>query len=66
MVQQLGAGSCVQVLQLLHRDLRLHVDDAQDKRCVLNLEDKKGAENKADEIQYFLFFTTVNTSHEKT
>lgn len=31
MVQQLGAGSCVQVLQLLHWDLWLHIHDAQDK-----------------------------------
>lgn len=37
-VEQLGAGSRVQVLQLLHRDLGLHVDDAQDERCVLDLE----------------------------
>lgn len=56
MVQQLGAGSCVQVLQLLHWDLRLHIDDAQDKRCVLNLEDKKGVENKADEMQCIFIF----------
>lgn len=36
-VEQLGAGSRVQVLQLLHRDLRLHVHDAQDEGGVLNL-----------------------------
>lgn len=40
-VQQLGAGSRVQVLQLLHRDLRLHVHDAQDERRVLNLRKGK-------------------------
>lgn len=37
-VQQLGAGSRVQVLQLLHRDLRLHVHDAQDEGRVLDLK----------------------------
>lgn len=37
MVQELGAGSRVQVLQLFDRDLRLDVDDAQDERRVLNL-----------------------------
>lgn len=37
-VEQLGAGSRVQVLQLLDRDLGLHVDDAQDERRVLDLQ----------------------------
>lgn len=40
-VQQLGAGSRVQVLQLLHRDLRLHVHDAQDEGRVLDLKGPK-------------------------
>lgn len=44
MVEQFGAGSCVQVLQLFHWDFRLHIHDAQDERCVLNLEENTGAE----------------------
>lgn len=36
-VQELTAGGCVQVLQLLHGNLRLNIHYAQDKRCVLNL-----------------------------
>ena len=39
MVEQLGAGSRVEVLQLLDRDLWLHIDDAQDERRVLHLGD---------------------------
>ena len=42
MVEQLGAGSRVEVLQLLDGDLWLHVDDAQDERCVLDLGDTVG------------------------
>lgn len=40
-VEQLGAGGRVQVLQLLHRDLGLHVDDAQDERRVLDLQGER-------------------------
>lgn len=36
-VQELTAGGCVQVLQLLHGDLRLNVHYAQDERCILHL-----------------------------
>ena len=43
MVEQLGAGSRVQVLQLLHGDLGLHVHDAQDERRVLNLAEEEAA-----------------------
>lgn len=38
MVEQLGAGSRVQVLQLLHGDLWLHVHNAEDERRVLDLK----------------------------
>lgn len=44
MVEQLRAGSCVQVLQMFHWDLRLHVHNAQDERCVLNLDNNTGEE----------------------
>lgn len=44
MVEELGAGSSVQVLQLLYWDFWLHVNDAQDERRVLDLEDKKEEE----------------------
>lgn len=40
MIEQLGAGSCVQVFQLLHWNLGLNVHNAQDERRVLNLENK--------------------------
>lgn len=47
-VEQLRAGSCVQVLQLLHWDLRLHIHDAQDERRVLDLEDTKRRNERMD------------------
>ena len=56
MIQQLGAGRCVQVLQMFHWDLRLHVHDAQDERRVLNLEDRTQWRIKADDIIYILSF----------
>lgn len=36
-VQKLIARCCVQVLQLLHGDLRLNVHNAQDERRILHL-----------------------------
>lgn len=36
-IEQLGAGSSVQVLQVFHRDLWLYVHYAQDERLVLDL-----------------------------
>lgn len=42
-VQELTAGGCVQVLQLLHGDLGLNVHYAQDERRVLHLH---GADHK--------------------
>ncbi len=59
MVQQLGAGSCVQVLQLLHWDLRLHIHDAQDERRVLDLENKTELEDKTDDIQCFSYCINI-------
>lgn len=41
-IEQLGAGSSVQVLQVFHWDLWLDVHYAQDERCVLDLG--RGAE----------------------
>lgn len=48
MVEQLRAGSRVQVLQLLHWDLRLHVHNAQDEGRVLDLEDTKRRNERMD------------------
>lgn len=52
MVQQLGARGRVQVLQLLHGDLRLHVHDAQDERRVLHLRDDTEEEEEAQMMFY--------------
>lgn len=46
MVQQLGAGSRVQVLQLLHWDLWLNVNDAEDEGRVLNLKIRQDKERR--------------------
>lgn len=55
MIEQLGAGSRVQVLQLLHRNLRLNVHNAQDEGRVLNLEDQK----EQRELHFYLQFIQV-------
>lgn len=47
-VQELTAGSCVQVLQLLHGDLGLNVHYAQDEWRVLHLHNAKKQTKKKD------------------
>jgi len=52
-VEQLGAGHRVQVLQVLHGDLRLHVHDAQDERRVLHLDrETRERRMKPDDVMH--------------
>lgn len=64
-VQELTAGSCVQVLQLLHRDLGLNVHYAQDEWRVLHLHNakkqtkkdfKKSNENSVNTFAWQIFW----------